>query len=239
MALKRRGIAVNRESDIDVLDSIAVGEVMMEQRGVTAETALSTLTELFDSTRSHGVAVVEDGRLVGVVTITDLVRSRTDGAGTVADIMTRNPVTVTNAAPVSMALERMAALGVGRLPVVADDDPQRFMGLFKRESVVRAYQLALSRSTDHAAARQRLRIRSHPGAEFFDVVVPAGSTADGRLIREISWPSGCTVVAIRTGNEVQVPSGDTALRAGDHLTIYGTDTGRRRMMERLGIGDDD
>lgn len=236
MALRRRGIILGRETEVDVLDSIAVGEVMVPGHGVAPTTTVEELQELLTASRSHGTAVAEDGRLVGMVTITDLARSATAGGGTVADIMTRSPVTVSASAPVSSALERMAALGIGRLPVVDDEDPGRLVGLFKRESVVRAYQLALGRTTDHAAARQRLKIRAHPGAEFFDVTIPAGSTADGCLIREISWPAGCTVVSIRSGSAVQVPTGDTAMAAGDQLTIYGTEAGHRRILERLGLG---
>jgi len=233
MALRRRGIGLNRESEIDVLDSIAVGEVMVEGESVAPDTTVEELSALLDEQRSHGVAVAAHGRLVGVVTISDVTRSRAEPNTPVADIMTSAAITVAASAPVSTALERMAALGVGRLPVVDDHDPERLVGLFKRDSVVQAYQLALERSTDHAAARQRLRIRSHPGAEFFDVVVPPRSMADGRLIREVSWPSGCTVVAIRRGASVRVPTGDTELSADDHLTIYGTETGRRRLVERL------
>ena len=55
--------------------------------------------------------------LVGIVTISDINRADPDEATTVGQVMTPRPVTVEPDTPVSRALERMAALGVGRLPV--------------------------------------------------------------------------------------------------------------------------
>ena len=79
--------------------------------------------------------VVADGKLVGVITTTDI--ARTGGPSDqvqAADAMTPRPTTVTPNSPVSEALERMASLGVGIIPVVADDDPRRLVGLGSRSS---------------------------------------------------------------------------------------------------------
>ncbi len=239
MALRRRGITLSRRSEIDLLDSISVAEAQSDDASVPATMLVRELVEYLAERRSHGVAVVEDDRLVGIVTITDIARRGLEGDSTVGQIMTANPVTVAASQPVSAALERMAALGVGRLPIVRDDEPDRLVGLFKREGAVRAYQLAMGRSTDEEAALQRLRVRTHPGADFFDLTVPAGSVADGKLIREVSWPSGCTVVSVRSGSGVVVPTGDTLLAAGDILTIYGTEQGHSRLVDRLRLEVED
>jgi Trk K+ transport system NAD-binding subunit len=69
--------------------------------------------------------------------------------------------------------------------------------------------------------------------------VPPGSIADGRAIREISWPEESTLVSIRREREVMVPSGDTVLVPGDVVTAFGTATSKERMIERLNAGADE
>ena len=124
-------------------------------------------------------------------------------------------------------------LGVGRLPVVAEDDPERLVGIFRREDAVRAHHEALTSSTDVELQRARLAQRTDPGAGYYEFRIPAGSMADGRSIREVAWPEGSTLVSIRREREVQVPSGDTVLRRGDVVTAFGTITSKDRMIERL------
>jgi Kef-type K+ transport system membrane component KefB/Trk K+ transport system NAD-binding subunit len=44
-----------------------------------------------------------------------------------------------------------------------------------------------------------------------------------RPLKEIDFPNDLLVVAVRKGGELIVPSGDTILRRGDHLTVLGSD----------------
>ncbi len=235
MALARMGIRTLRPAEVDLLDTIVVSEVMSQEAPAIEPEATTTVAQgLLDRHRSHGLAVVDDGVLVGIVAITDIVR----GGGPadqvqVGDVMTPDPVTVPADAEVSHALERMAALGIGRLPVVDPGDPDRLVGMFRREDAVRAYHMALARRSDHELSRQRLGRRTRPETEFFEFIVPPGSMADGRPIRQLPWPGGCTVVSVRRERAVLVPKGDTVLSAGDRLTIYGTDAGRRRLVARF------
>jgi CBS domain-containing protein len=158
---------------------------------------------------------------------------------TVSDAMTQRPATVVPSTPVSTALERMAALGVGRLPVVSEDDPRLLVGMFRREDAVRAYHEALTANTDMVLHRARLAQRTDPGAGYYEFRIPPGSMADGRSIREVAWPEGSTLVSIRREREVEVPSGDTVLRSGDVVTAFGTSASKSRMIERLNAGADE
>jgi uncharacterized transporter YbjL len=63
--------------------------------------------------------------------------------------------------------------------------------------------------------------------------------ADGRAIREVSWPEGSTLVSIRRERDVEVPSGDTVLQGGDVVTAFGTAASKGRMIERLNAGADE
>jgi CBS domain-containing protein len=241
LALKRRGIRLTRTGEVDILDTVTVGSVMAPSPFVATPDQLIAETErMLHAHRSHGVPVVERGELVGIVTITDVNRALEDSrAMTVGQVMTPRPVTVDPDTPVSRALERMAALGVGRLPVVAVDDPRRLVGIFRREEAVQAYHEALSSSTDHHLHRLRLAQRTHPDADFFDFRIPLGSMADGRRVRDVTWPEGSTLVSIRRNRDVLVPQGESMLQAGDVVTAFGTDASRRRMIDRLNAGADE
>lgn len=239
-ALRRRGIFVRRQGTVDVLDTVDVGQVMAPARVIVRpEMAVAEVDRVMRAHRSHGVPVVDDeGQLVGMITITDLTRGG-DGDRTAGDVMTPRPSTVTPSTPVSRALERMAALGVGRFPVVDENDPQKLVGMFRREEAVRAYHEALASRTDAELQRKRLAQRTAPGAGYYDFRIPVGSVADGRMLREVAWPEGSTLVSIRRGLEVLVPSGGTVLLPGDVVTAFGTDVSKRRMIDRLNSGADE
>jgi Trk K+ transport system NAD-binding subunit len=130
----------------------------------------------------------------------------------------------------------MASLAVGRLPVVAEDGSGRFEGLFRREEAVRAYHQALAGRTDRELVRRRLDQRTDPGAGYYDFRVPTGSIADGKLVREISWPDGSTLVSVRRMREVLVPTGATRLQGDDLVTAFGTPSSRSEMINRLDAG---
>jgi chloride channel protein, CIC family len=239
MILDHMGINVRRTGEVDLLDTIDVGRVMASEPHVCAAgDSLAEVEERLHRTRSHGLPVVESGRLVGIITLSDIARAG-HGQHFVVDAMTHRPATVVQTTPVSTALERMAVLGVGRLPVVAEDDPERLVGVFRREDAVRAYHEALTANTDVEMQRARLAQRTDPGAGYYEFRIPPGSMADGRSIREVAWPEGSTLVSIRREREVQVPSGDTVLLKGDVVTAFGTITSKDRMIERLNAGADE
>jgi CIC family chloride channel protein len=240
LALKRKGIRLTTAGEIDILDTVTVGSVMAATPFLASpDQPVAETEKLLTAHRSHGVPVVDGDELVGIVTISDINRAESGEDTTVAQVMTPRPVTVEPGTPVSRALERMAALGVGRLPVVATGDPRRLVGVFRREEAVKAYHEALSTTTDHHLHRQQLTQRTHPDAGYFDFRVPLGSIADGRLVREVSWPEGSTLVSIRRNREVLVPHGDSLLLAGDVVSAFGTEASRQRMIDRLNAGADE
>ncbi len=228
MPLKRRGIHLLRREDIDLLDTVEVGEVMTSP-GTVLPPSMTTAQaqEILDSQRHHGLPVVDDGKLLGVVTITDVVRSGGPSAETIlSEIMTLNPITVFPSMPVSVAVARMAALDIGRLPVVADDDPEIYLGMFRRESVVQAYHHALGSATDRSMYRERIKQRTDVDASFYELPIPERSAAAGHRVLELSWPEEATLVSIRRGNRVIIPHGSTVLAEGDTITAFGSGESR-------------
>ncbi len=225
-----------RVDHVDLLDTVTVGDLGLRSPvTVDAETSLTDLEGVLYRNRLHGVPVVKGDQLIGIVTQTDILRAGgPSDQVSVEEAMTKDPVTVTMDLPVSETLERMAALGVGRLPVVDEDDPHRLVAMFRREDAVAAYHLALGSAARRDRMPERASRPSIDGTGFFDFEILPDSPAKERRIREIPWPEGCLVVSVHRGNQLLVASGDLTIEAGDALTIFGDQQAQKRLRERLG-----
>lgn len=99
-----------------------VGQVMTRSViTVTPSTPLPELKEIMRTHRISGVPVVDDdGNLVGVISIEDLVRAFEQGAftATVGEKMNTSVLTVGEADSVKTAAQKFQQTGVGRLPVL-------------------------------------------------------------------------------------------------------------------------
>ena len=228
MSLARKGIRLPKSEDIDLLDTVDVREVMSDVDVVAAPSmTMAELETLLDRTRHHGMPVVRARDLVGVISVTDLERvAGREAEITVGEEMSPHPITVTPDLPVSVALARMASLGLGRLPVVADDDPNRLVGMFRRESVVRAYHHALGLATGRELYRDRVKVRAQPGAAFYEAMVRRGTPIVGWQVKDVHWPDGVILVSIRRGSSVLIPHGETVIDVGDTITVFGTGESR-------------
>ncbi|PSN94947.1 hypothetical protein B9Q09_03700 [Candidatus Marsarchaeota G2 archaeon ECH_B_SAG-C16] len=89
----------------------------------------------------RGMPVVSDGRLVGIVTLSDLMRVPRDKmAQTRVDlVMTKRVLTVNPGETLFDALEKMTLNGVGRLPVTSKEDG-RLLGIITRTDIVKTYE---------------------------------------------------------------------------------------------------
>jgi CBS domain-containing protein len=154
--ISRRGFHLSREYAIDPLEGVFVREVMRtEVVALPIDLPLGELPTL--SRRYGGVAGLKQGlfpvvddeyRLVGVVTRTDLHEAMSKGVAngderTVAAIAQTEPRVVYPDEPLRVVMERMAATGLTRVPVVARDDPRRLVGLISISDFLRARQLKL------------------------------------------------------------------------------------------------
>jgi Trk K+ transport system NAD-binding subunit len=70
--------------------------------------------------------------------------------------------------------------------------------------------------------RERSRIRSHPEADFFDLTIAEQSALANTDVAGIPWPADIVLVSVQRGTSVLVPHGDTMIRVGDRLTVFGT-----------------
>ncbi len=221
LKLTRRGVRLQQGRDVDVMEGVFVREVMDENPPLAPHTMpVAKVRDFLFHGHHHGVLVLDDeGLLVGVATLQDVERvTGTKGWETmpVSAIMTRSPLVAYPDESIGAALQRLATRDVGRLPVVARDNPRRVLGLIRRTDIARAYQLGLLRRDDLRDRANQLRLTARSGGtEFIELVVEPGSAADGRLVREIPLPAECLLTTRRHNNKMHLLHGNDRLEAGD------------------------
>ncbi|KPK90630.1 MAG: hypothetical protein AMJ94_08840 [Deltaproteobacteria bacterium SM23_61] len=116
---------------------VKVREVMTrEVVHVTPQTPMGEIRKLLRERRISGVPVVEDGNLVGIISIEDLINALAESEmeARVGEKMTPNPLTLRAEEPVVIAINFFATHGYGRFPVV--DEKGRMVGIVTREDII-------------------------------------------------------------------------------------------------------
>ena len=54
-----------------------------------------------------------------------------------------------------------------------------------------------------------------------EIQIPIGSSIDGISIRELDFPEDCVIVKIIRGRKIILPRGDTLIKVGDIVEIFG------------------
>jgi CBS domain-containing protein len=105
---------------------------------VAPETTMAELRDLLRTKRISGTPVMKDGRLVGIVSIEDLIEALAAGEmrATISQKMTPNPATLRSDEPLVHAVSRFSHLRFGRFPVV--DREGDLVGVLTQGDVVRA-----------------------------------------------------------------------------------------------------
>ncbi|WP_376791000.1 chloride channel protein [Thermoflexus sp.] len=234
--LTRRGIRIERGRDVEVLSMLTVGEVMQRDVEPLRETdPLQAALERMARLRTHGLPVVNaDGDLCGILTLEDVETAHARGlpAQTVGDICTRQLVVAYPDETLDVALRRMSERDLGRLPVVDRQNPRRLVGFLQRVDVTRAYHIAVARRTALRHRAQEVRLGILSGAHVEEIRVEPDSPCAKRPVREIHWPRDCLIAAIRRGNRVLIPRGDTVILPGDVLTVV-TESGSAEILRTL------
>ncbi len=158
----RRGFHVMREYAVDPLEATFVREVMSTDV-YTVEPTMP-LAELYRSLpegsqerRQRLYPVVDAGeKLVGVVPWSAVLSARSDGQALVQDAMLTPKVLAHPDEILRGVADRMAAFGVGALPVVARSAPERIEGLVTEFDLLEARQKLLEEER-HAERVLRLR----------------------------------------------------------------------------------
>jgi chloride channel protein, CIC family len=231
MGLARHGIRLDRGRDVEVMGAITVGEAMQKGTDTLLETlSLDDAAEKLAESRHHGLPVVnEGGLLTGILTVQDLEPSN---GKLVKDACTREVEVAFPDETLNMALRRMSHRDVGRLPVVARENPHQLLGILRRADIIRAYEIALTRrvAQRHQEHAVRLDALTPPRVDVSDVAVEYGALVDGKHISEIPFPRESMVASVRRRGQVFIPHGDTILYAGDVLVVVAEGTAREEVI---------
>jgi CIC family chloride channel protein len=222
-SLHRAGIHLQQGRDIDLMQGIAVEEVMLKPPpSISHRASLSELRDALREKKSLSLVVLDgDGLLVGIVTLSDLQRAYEDETSqdaTVGDICTREVITSYPDEALWEVIRRMSVKDVGRLPVIKRGT-REVVGLIGRHGVVRAYNLAISRKLKHQHDAERIRLNTLTGGHVFEVFIHEGASVVGKHIHEVHWPAESVVASIHRKAKLIIPHGDTDLKVGDVLTI--------------------
>jgi chloride channel protein, CIC family len=225
MSLARRGIRLERGRDVEILETVLVGEVMQAAPFTLHDTdSLSQASEYFLESHHHGVPVVNDhDELVGIFTLQDLDSTQVDkwSTLTVGEVCTRDLLVAYPEDTIGSALRRMGQRDIGRLPVVERAHPRKLLGLLRRADLFRAYDAALTRRATQRHRIQQIQLGAinAPNMTVVDLMVEPGSVCANKKISEIAWPGDCIVASIRRRSQTLIPHGETLMKPGDMLII--------------------
>ncbi|WP_197330055.1 chloride channel protein [Ralstonia syzygii] len=169
--IARRGFHIYREYAVDPLERHAVDEVMTRTvQTIDAQASVAgTLAERVGPTQAHrAFPVVRDGALIGMLDRDALLAGHARGAATIADLFGANaPVMALPGETCRIVATRLAVHGLERLPVVADTQSRRLMGIVSRSDLVKPSVAFFDeeqrrerfRRTPLASARVQLELR--------------------------------------------------------------------------------
>lgn len=232
--LALKGIRLERGRDVEVLEGITVGEVMRSDLPTLSEEAtLGAAAEVFANTRHHGLPVVDaQGDLVGIFTVSDLERAEAEEDSEPAKVglvCTRDILVAYPEESIGSALRRMSVRDIGRLPVVARDDPRRLLGVLRRNDLVRAYDLALTRRTAIRHQAHQVRLDAFTNASVEEILVAPDAPCAGKPLKALQWPRQSVIATIRRGTQIIIPHGDTVVRPGDIIVIVADEAAREEI----------
>jgi len=133
--LARRGVRVPAEYHADYLDRILVNDAC--SRDVVKLRSDQKVDEI-DVTSHQGFPVVDaDDHLIGVVTRRDFMGA--SQTARVRDLVHRTPAVVFPDSTLREAADHMVRENVGRLPVVARENPRKLLGFITRSDLLAAH----------------------------------------------------------------------------------------------------
>lgn len=150
---------------------LKIGEVMSKGlKVVSPNMCMNDVLELLRQEHISGAPVVENGKLVGVVSLEDLIRSMcaTDLEAPVQKYMTSDVVTVNSFDAVIEAVEILARFKVGRLPVINQEG--EVVGMITKGDITRGVLDALQKGY------QQEELRRYRASHLFEDINSARTT---------------------------------------------------------------
>jgi CIC family chloride channel protein len=177
--LSASGIALSEETPSnDVLAHLSAMDVMQSQvETLAADLPLEEVLKIMSRSHHRGFPVVEQGRLLGIFTQSDLDKLRSKNNHIpLREIMTPNPITIAPNAPLTDVLFLLNRYQLSRLPVT---DGQKLVGIITRTDIIRV-------EADQLGGVCQLPQRTTPSYVVYQTRSPAVGT--GRILLPIVNP---------------------------------------------------
>ena len=229
LKLTSKGITLHRGRDLDLLQSLSVAEVMgTDPYVVSQDMPVTELGRYLQKTHSHSFPVVDKSlQLVGMVSLSDYERALDQPDRLkdlcVGDIASLGQVLTAYAdEPLSHAIQRLAFRGIHKMPVVTRERPFHVVGVIRRDDVVKAYNLALTRKAREQVEDETVHLRRISSMELLELEIPENSRAAHRTLASLAseLPHDCVVVFVRRQGTILIPHGDTVLQPGDQVHAF-------------------
>lgn len=175
--LKASGI--NLKDDFptnDLLKKVKAIDVMQSNvETLSTEFTLDEVKQAMSDSHHRGFPVVEDGKLVGIVTQSDLVNLDV-GNTPLKEIMTPHPVTISPNASLSDVLYLLNRYKISRLPVV---DGNKLVGIITRSDIIRV-------EVNQLSGKKETSSKSTPSVVIYQTRSP--ETGKGRILLPLANP---------------------------------------------------
>ncbi|MBW4680951.1 MAG: chloride channel protein [Microcoleus vaginatus WJT46-NPBG5] len=180
--LEFNGINLKKEKPADgILAELSASDVMQGRvETLSSQISLDEVMQAFSRSHHRGFPVVDNGKLVGIVTQTDLANTgkRQLPANTpLNEFMTPQPVTVRPADTLSEVLYRLNRYNLSRLPVT---EGRKLVGIITRSDIIRAESDKL--------IGEKAQVGPHPEPSYVVYQTRAPATGKGRLLVPLANP---------------------------------------------------
>lgn len=180
--LKLNGINIElHKAPEGVLTKLTAREVMQSRvESLDADIAIEEAMQAFSRSHHRGFPVVEESKLVGIVTQTDLLKVRELSLSheqPLREIMTPQPVSVTPKHSLSNVLYLLDRYQISRLPVV---EGRRLIGIITRADIIRA-------EADHLNCKNP-QVGPTPEPSYVVYQTRSPSVGRGRLLLPVANP---------------------------------------------------
>lgn len=165
----------------DPLSNLQAVDVMQRRvETLSSQMALDEVVQAFSRSHHRGFPVVDSGKLVGIVTQTDLAnasKQQLTGDTPLSEIMTPQPLTVSPPDTLSDVLYMLNRYNLSRLPVT---EGRHLVGIITRSDIIRAESDQLT--------GQQAQIGPHPEPSYLVYQTRAPQVGNGRLLVPLSNP---------------------------------------------------
>jgi CIC family chloride channel protein len=236
LKLRRRGIDLFRGRGANLMQVLHVRDAMQPMpEPLSSESPLNDIIHRFAQRDVSALPVIDgDGTYRGIVTARQVEASMRDNAidVTAADLA-EMPTSVAPDTDLEHALRQLIQQERSALPVL-DANSHTVAGWLTHRDLLVAYNAQLERSVARARSMgapsrpaAAVAITSPPEPALPELkdyrIVELELSGDGPpvgcRVAEVNWPPRSLVVAVRRNGTVEVPTGETTLLRGDHLTL--------------------